>query len=335
MSITLSLEALQADRQFVQRQIEECPPDAWTTRLMWEDRLEDIDEQIAALEGAPSDLASVAVIFDGLPVIGARDIRLGFAVDALDAYQAMISTAFAARLPGDLHDRGTLRGLDRSRLFINDLARGSVGFILEELVDQQYELLPTVLKEVVEESTDLLSSLAQQDDDDFAAFIATQHPRVVAAVQQFAKVLSDARASARIIGGQHEVFLSVEGVGELATRLREVQVTDETVQVNGILLGVLPESQRFELRPLEEGADVIVGPASHDLVQKYLNDDAFVRQTVKKPVRAQITRTTTFRNARQVREHSVLEYVEPLEGGDAPTPLLLPGTTPPASTSNS
>src|SRR5437868_5554202 len=129
MSIVLSLEALQADRQFVQRQIEGCPPDAWTTRLMWEDRLEDINEQIAALEGAPADLASVAIIFDGLPVIGARDIRLSFVADALGAYQAMISTIFAARLPGDLRDRGTLPGLDRSRLFISDLARGSVGFI--------------------------------------------------------------------------------------------------------------------------------------------------------------------------------------------------------------
>lgn len=326
MSDALSLEALQADREYVQRQIEESPEDAWTTRLMWQDRLEDIDEQIAALEDAPSNLASVAVIFDGLPVIGARDIRLSFAADALSAYQSMVSTVYAARLSEALHDRGALRGLDHSRLFISDLARGSVGFILEELVVQQHEMFPTLLKDVVEDSTQLLSSLKYQEDDGFAAFVETTNPRLVAAVQQFAKVLAEAKASARIVGAQSEVFLSVEDVGELANQLRDVDVTTETIHVSGVLLGILPESHRFELKPLDDSLSVIDGPASDDLVQKYLADDTFVRQTLKKPVRAQIAQTRTYRNARQVREHLVLEFVEPLDGSEAPTPLPLPET---------
>lgn len=333
MSAALSLEALQADRQFVQRQIEECPPDAWTTRLMWEDRLEDINEQISALEDTPSDLASVAIIFDGLPVIGARDIRLSFAADALHAYQAIVSTAYAARFSEALQERGTLRGLDRSRLFISDLARGSFGFILEELIVQQ-EMFPTILKDVVEESTGMLFALSNQNVDELTAFIESTHPRLVAAVQQFAKVLSDAKASARIVGNQNEVFLSVEGVEELASRLRDVIVTDETIHLDGVLLGILPESQKFELKPLDETLGVIDGPASGDLVQKYLNDDIFVSRILKKPVRAQIVQSRTYRNARQVREHSVLEFVEPLGNGHASAPMALPDVEPPRSPSH-
>lgn len=88
MPTLLSLEALESDRAYVVQQLQEAREDVWgTVRSMWENRLAEIDEQIAALNVRQSNFASVALVFDGSPVVGSGDIRLDFAASALDAYQ--------------------------------------------------------------------------------------------------------------------------------------------------------------------------------------------------------------------------------------------------------
>ena len=99
MPTLLSIEALKADRRYVERQLAEVGDNPWATaRHMWQTRLAEIDAQIAALSASSSNYASVALIFDGNPVIGSGDIRLDFTTDALDSYQKIISLALARRM---------------------------------------------------------------------------------------------------------------------------------------------------------------------------------------------------------------------------------------------
>lgn len=309
MPVLLSMEALEADRRYVERQIAEAGDSPWgTARLMWQSRLADIDQQIAALSAGRSNYASVAVIFDGNPVIGSGDIRLDFTTEALDSYQKVVALALASQNGVELSERGRLPAGDQARLFIRDLVRGSMGFILEELPGQQNEMLPTQLKEAVEDTTQLIANLSAASDAEFEATLAGTQPRLVAAVQKFAKVLFDAGASTRIVGDEQRLALSVDEVGRLSRRLGEVEVTEEVVPVDGVLLGVLPEARKFELKLLE---GTMEGAVSEDLAFKYTSDAAFKERLLLQPVRAQVKFVRTKRNGRLVKERRILEALEP------------------------
>ena len=125
----LSIESLEADRAYVERQLAEAGDDAWGTvrhisPYVANEACRDRRTNCAGFSISRSNYASVALIFDGNPVIGAGDIRLDFTTDALDSYQKIISLALAAKLSqGDLPERGRLPGADKSRLFIRDLVR--------------------------------------------------------------------------------------------------------------------------------------------------------------------------------------------------------------------
>ncbi len=309
MPVLLSIEALEADLRYVQRQVAEAGDSPWgTARLMWQSRLADIEHQIAALGASRSSYASVAVIFDGNPVIGSGDIRLDFTTEALDSYQKVVTLALASHNGVELSERGRLPSGDQARLFIRDLVHGSMGFILEELPPQQQEMLPSHLKEAVEDTTQLITNLSAGTDAEFEATLELTQPRLVAAVQKFAKVLFDAGASTRIVGDERRLALSIDDVGRLSRRLGEVEMTEEVVPVDGVLLGVLPEARKFELK-LPEGT--MEGAVSEDLAFKYTSDVAFKEQLLLKPVRAQVKFIRTKRNGRLVKERRVLEALEP------------------------
>ena len=314
MPTLLSIEALEADRRYVEQQIAEAAANPWgTARLMWENRLTEIDEQMQAIATSRSNYATVAVIFDGNPVIGSGDIRLDFTTDALDSYQKLVSLMLATRLaPEALPERGPLPGAEHSRLFIRDLVRGSMGFILEEIVPEQQELLPTPLKNAVESATHLMTTLSTGNDEDFETTIANSQPRLISAVQKFAKVLSDAGASTRIVGEEHRIALSKDEVGRLSRRLNEIEVTENTDPVDGLLLGILPDSRQFEFKPPGDDAATIKGSISEELALKYTADLAFKERLLLQQVRAQIKITRTLRNGRLVRERRILEALEPL-----------------------
>jgi hypothetical protein len=311
MPTLLSIEALEADRRYVERQLAEVAASPWgTARLMWQNRLAEINAQIQAL-AVRSNYATVAVIFDGNPVVGSGDIRLDFTTDALDSYQKLISLVLAAKLSqGELSQRGPLPGADQSRLFIRDLVRGSMGFILEEIIPDQQEMLPTALKNAVESATQLLADLSGGTDEDFEVTLEKTQPRIIGAVQKLSKVLYDGGASTRIIGDECRISLSTDDVGRLSRRLSEVEVTEEVGPVSGILLGVLPTAREFELQLPGDDNETIKGAISEDLASKYIADVAFREQLLLRPVLAQIKVIRTSRNGRLVRERRVLEALE-------------------------
>lgn len=313
MPTLLSLEALEADKLYVERQLAEVGDSPWgTVRLMWQNRLSEITQQIQALSVVRTNYASVAVIFDGNPVIGSGDIRLDFTADALDSYQKLVSLTLAAGIAREeLPQRGPLPGADLSRLFIRDLVRGSMGFILEEIVPDQIEAFPTPLKDAVENTTQLLATLSSGSDEEFEAMLNGTQPRLIGAVQRFAKVLYEAGASTRILGDERRLSLSTDDVGRLAERLGEVEVTEEVGPIDGVLLGVLPDSREFELKPPGDDAVTIKGSISEELALKYTADAAFKERLLLQPVRAQIKVIRTSRNARLIRERRVLEALEP------------------------
>jgi hypothetical protein len=324
------MEALEADRNFVQQQLDETDENPWATaRHMWQTRLAEIEAQIAALSTAVSNYATVALVFDGTPVIGSGDIQLDFATDALESYQRLVSLALASQLSdGDLPERGRLPGTDKSRLFIRDLVRGSMGFILEEVAPEQTDMIPSQLKTAVESTTALVATFSGASDEEFESALRNTQPRLVGAVQRFAKVLHDAGASTRILGDQQKCTLSIQEVGRL--RLSDVLVVDEEVFIDGTLMGILPDSREFELRPSSGQVTMIKGSVADDLVSKYTVDAAFKNEFLLRTVRAKIKVIKTMRGGKVLQEKRVLEGLEQT----TPLSLQQDNLPPPAPTGN-
>ncbi len=313
MPILLALEALEADRRYVERQIAESKPSSWgTARAMWQSRLTDIEEHIAAIPTKRSSHASVALLFDGGPVVGSSDIRLDFTTDALDAYQKIVSLEHTQRISTLLPDRGSLRCARRSRLFIRDIVHGSMGFILEEVVPEQQEMFPTGLKDAVEGTTKLIGELHVSSDEGLKEALEKMPPRLVAAIQRFTSVLSQASANTRILGDEHKLVLSAESVTHLSARLREIQVTDELVSTDGKLLGILPGICEFELEMPGHDPAIIKGTVLEDIAIAYQTDESFRDRVLLKPVKAIIRNYRTIRLGRVVRMQRILEEIGPL-----------------------
>lgn len=308
----LSIEALEADKMFAQRQLETLPASPWgTARLMWEQRLAEVTRQIEEMRVSAATSASVALIFDGLPVVGQGDIRLDFSTDALSSYQKIVAASLASLNEEQVAARGRIKGAARSRLYIRDIVRGSMGFIIEELSPPQTDMFNTPLKNAVENATAFIATLNTPSDEEFVSAIDAAAPRLVLAVQKFAKVLKDGGATAKIVGSEQKLTLGLDEVNRLSDRFTQVDVQEETITVSGVLLGVLPDSHDFELR-INGTEDILKGATTDDLVAKYVADVAFKEQLLLKPVKAFVRYTRTFRNGRLLREQILLENIEPL-----------------------
>jgi len=316
----MSLESLEANRAFTQRQLETVGDTPWgTVKLMWEQRLAEINRQIEAIRISVGTSASVALIFDGLPVVGQSDIRLDFSADALTTYQKIIAASLATLADQQIAIKGKIKGAERSKLYIRDIVRGSMGFILEELSPPQTDLFNSPLKNAVESATQFLSALNTPSEEDFNALIDSSAPRLVSAVQKFAKILKDAGATAKIVGSEHKLALGIEDINRLSDRFTNVDIQEETVTLAGVLLGVLPDSHDFELE-VDGHEHVLKGAATDDLVTKYVEDQVFKEQLLLKPVKAYVRYIRTYRNNNLLREQVTLENLEPRN--EVPTPIL-------------
>ncbi|WP_246725752.1 hypothetical protein [Rhizobium lusitanum] len=280
-----------------------------TARLMWDQRLRAIDDKIAEAKSRRSAYASVALIFDGLPVIGQGDIRLDFTTDALASYQKVIAASLASQGDQPVAAKGKIKGADKSKLFIRDIVRGSMGFILEELAASQTDMFDTPLKSAVEQATGLIAKLNDASSEEFGVVIETASPRLVGALQKFTKVLRDSGATTRIVGDENRVMLGLEDINRLSERFSDVEVTEEDVLHDGILLGILPDSHEFELQ-LPDNQGTLKGSVTDDLTFKYVTDQAFKEQLLLKPVKAQVKYTRTSRNGRLIKQQVSLENLE-------------------------
>ena len=250
--------------------------------------------------------ASVALVFDGQPVVADQDIRLDFATQALDAYQKVVALKLEASMSEELRSTGRLPGSDMSRLFIRDLVRGSMGFVLEELPAAQTELVPTPLRRAVEETTALMRVLSSSEDEiNFNEALSTSQGRLVLAVQRFAKILFDARASAAIYDDEHSVSMSTAGIQSLHARLSDVSVEESEAELGGTLLGILPDSHQFELS-IPATSETVSGPISDDLAVRYLRSPD-IAEMVMRDVIARTRVFKTFRRGLLLKQQTILE----------------------------
>ncbi|KYK45335.1 hypothetical protein A1D31_34870 [Bradyrhizobium liaoningense] len=313
MATLLSRRELRDDLAFVERQLSQYPDPYDTVRFMWEQRRNDLLRRLEQAGQTDETHGEVALLFEGGPVIGSQEIRLQFATQVLESYQTLVAIFAAEKGGAELKARGKLPKAFTSKLFIRDMLRGSVGFLLEEPPPTQASMLPTVLKDAIHEATASLRDLSAASSEPFQARAEIMSPRAIGAVKRISKTLSEAGAIAKIIDDEEELSLTPDRVATLQSRLNEVEVVEASEELDGILLGIFPDRQQYEFRvgPSDDG-QVIYGPISEDLDQRYIANPG---EVLLKPARARFQLITTIRGGQKQSEERVLQSISALATG--------------------
>jgi hypothetical protein len=145
-------------------------------------------------------------------------------------------------------------------LRIIDTAQGSFGFELElpPAVPESNQLSMLAAKsdpyeQAIETTFALIGDAAESDEEGMSDLIAEIHPRAAAKVCAFAKVLSDHGAlfAAEFEGKQVRLRELID-VQRVLEALRAEDICEREDKRVGKLLGILPETRRFECR-FEDG----------------------------------------------------------------------------------
>jgi hypothetical protein len=309
MATLLRGKGLRDDLAFVEEQLRKFSDPHDTVAFMWKQRKKDLERQIAAEENTTDSHAEVALLFEGTQVRGSEEIRLQFATRMLDNYQNFVSVLAAEKGGAELKAKGQVPSGFGSKLFIRDMLRGSVGFLLQEPVQAQTSIVPTLLKEAIEEATVALRDLSSADPARFQSRVDSLSPRAMSAVKKIAKTLSDAGAEARIVGAEEELKLGQTNVATLHSRLNEVEVLEHNEEQTGVVLGIFPDRQQYEFRVGNDGP-VIYGSVSEDLDKHYLANPSSI---LLKSVRAKFLVLTKLRAGQVQSSEKILESLTLVE----------------------
>ena len=272
-----------------------------------EARRDQLNEFIQAEQTEEEEVTASAILFfGGKPVAGTLGIESEFATAAVSQFQDLVAKVLAQK-SGTLAQRGPLPKKSSSKLHITNIARGSVGFILEE-INPQSECLDTSLKTAVHETTELLDVFSEWNESQFQEAIETIDQRVLGSVAEFFNLMRRDEATLRVVADDADHSFGVEAVSRAADRALTTTTEDAEELVTGQLAGVLPDAHRFEFRT-NDARGVIAGRVDQELDpdelarfnREWVNLDAQVLLNVKK----------LFRNDVVVRESYTLLRLAP------------------------
>jgi hypothetical protein len=272
----LEREGIRADLAAVESLLgirtEQEDPVGW---LQFSQRKAMLEEQLAQAADDLSTSAAVGLFFGGRPVLGSRGIAADFGAKALEQFQAVVATKHAAQ-EGPVGSRGPVAQRDRSQLMITDVARGSFGFVLEEVDGEQ--LVDTPLRHTLDEVIDAIYRVSAPDEEAFEAVIEAVDNRVLNSLRSFFKLIDDAGATMRIVEEQRDFTLLRDAVERARERTESLEITDDEKRVEGVLY-VLPESRKFELHPIG-GQQTIRGAVAPDCIRAIAPDGHEIPQGI-------------------------------------------------------
>jgi len=263
----LTLENLRAEQAGAGKQLALAQQyNDYVGLLQLEQRLEEISSEIEAISAQESQLASVALYFSGRPVFGTRGIASDFAGRSLENFQSLVSKTFAKRELGSLGERGRVPLRSNTNLMVTAVTHGSFGFVLEELSDQT-EMHDTALKSVVSEVDEILNGFGSSDENDFDRVAESIDSRILISLRDFFRDMDSSGATVRIVEDDRELNLDEAAVHRARLRADASEVEEDSINIEGIMLGFLPEHRRFEIQDQKLGS--IYGSASVEATEQY------------------------------------------------------------------
>jgi hypothetical protein len=243
--------------------------DDFVGEMQLQHRLNELSAKIQALreESFIDNSASVALFFGGQPVLGSKGIAAEFAGLALEQFQGLVSKVFACNEVGELGERGKIPFKANSELMVTGLARGSFGFVLDEMSDQ-VQLESSQLSQVIDKASLLLRDTASKDETDFDALLEDLDPRTLIALKDLFSNLDSSKATMRIVEKDLDFTLDSPAVHRAKIRTEATSIEEKLHDVDGKLVGFLPEHRKFELQ--DPAGRLYYGSATKEAVDQFL-----------------------------------------------------------------
>lgn len=236
--------------------------------MQLEHRISELSSKLESLkEDTVSDnSASVALFFGGQPVLGSKGIAAEFAGTALEQFQDLIAKVFANNEVGDLGERGKVPFRASSELMVTGLARGSFGFVLDEM-SEQMQMESSQLSHVIDKAALLLRDSAAQDDAVFESILEELEPRTLIALRDFFSNLDSSKATIRVVEKELDFTLDGPSIHRAKVRTEATSIEEKTIAIEGTLVGFLPEHRKFELA--DNAGKLFYGSATKEAVEQF------------------------------------------------------------------
>lgn len=267
MPLELTKKSLLAELASVERLLEEARSINDIVGInQYEHRVAEIKEKLKEIDKKVNKRASVALFFAGEPVFGSRGIMAEFAGIILKEFNDIINRVQAVEVLGELGSRGKIPEVGESNLMITQITRGSFGFVLDELTNQQ-PMFETPLKRTVDIVSNIIEKTASVDDSEFEKILPDLDGRSLISLRNFFKIMHKRKANLRVVEGKKDFFLDEKAIHRALIRTESTSIKEETTLIEGILLGFLPEHKKFEFRTTNN--ELIYGSVSKDAVEQY------------------------------------------------------------------
>lgn len=235
--------------------------------MQLEHRISELSSKLESLrEDTVFNSASVALFFGGQPVLGSKGIAADFAGTALEQFQNLIAKVFANNEVGDLGERGKVPFKANSALMVTGLARGSFGFVLDEMSDQ-VQMESSQLSHVIDKAALLLRDSAAQDDAIFESILEELEPRTLIALRDLFSNLDSSKATIRVVEKELDFTLDGPAIHRAKIRTEATNIEESTTEIEGTLVGFLPEHRKFELA--DNAGKLFYGSATKEAVEQF------------------------------------------------------------------
>lgn len=240
--------------------------DDYVGKIQYEARIRDIAHELEKEAGHNDNLGSVAIYFEGGPVVGSHGISASFSSKMLGYFQDLVSEDTAISTVGELGGRGTLPSVDVSRLIVTGVALGSFGFTLEEATNQE-QLLETTVATSIKRTLGKIQSVASEEESDFLSSLEKMDKRELVTLQKFFSTLDKEKATIRLVDEDKEISLDESGVHRGRERVDRTQIDEREEMLLCDILGILPQHRKFE--GLLPHGEVIMGSVSEKAMETY------------------------------------------------------------------
>ena len=255
----------------LERLLEKMPEEMTVERLGIEYQLSQTKERI---EGVPIPPVpqKVHVMFRGKPVYEESGIDANFSARAMKLFVDAVAMA-AAGSAGKLESSGAVPGRKEGQPVITGTTSGSFGFELELPPLRQEpageESPDPYVKEAVQKIQDLLILSTEGSDDDLSEVVDDIHPRAVRKVGEFMELVRLNNARFGLDFRNRKFRITAENqLDDTIKRLAARNVHEQTHEMSGIMIGILPASNRFQLDRLTDWT-VIEGRIASEIRDTY------------------------------------------------------------------
>jgi hypothetical protein len=287
------LADLSATESLLASRSKEEDPIGWAH---FSNKQDEIKKHLQGLEDKLDTSASVALFFGGRPVIGSRGIEVDFGGQALQQFQTAVSTRLA-ELSDPVGARGPLPQWTQGQMLLTDVARGSLGFILEEA--NGASLVDSHVKTAVEDVVNLIHSLSSPDEEAFEVATENVDDRVLSSVRAFIKLIDDKGATLRVVEGNRDFMLQREAIEIASHRIEDLRIDEDTIESTGMFY-LLPDSRRFEFHTRE--GNILKGRFDAQTADILLDEGGEARPgIIGNLVRAQLARRKITARGREPR----------------------------------